>query len=77
MIPIRSRQLQHAGHRQILVEPLSNLGVKDRDRAAPIARFRLLLHVLAQHPCNRVPVVTSKFGNLDIGPALLFQVVNG
>ncbi len=77
MFLICSRQFQHARDRQLLVEPLGNLRIKDRHRAAPVARFRVLLYFFSQHPRNRVPVVTGKFRNLDIGPAFLFQVVNG
>ncbi len=73
MIPIRSRQLQHAGHRQILVEPLGNLGVKDRYRAAPVARFRLLLYVLTQHTGDGIAVMSGELGNLDIRPAFLLE----
>src|SRR5207245_3652166 len=76
MLPIRSRQFKHAADWKLLFEPLSNLGIKHRHRAAPVACFRLLLYFFSQHPRNRIPVVTGKFSDLDIGPAFLFQVVN-
>jgi hypothetical protein len=76
MLSIRSRQFQHAGHWQILVEPLGNLSIKYRHRTAPITRFRELVDVFWQHTRNRVPVVTGTFRDLHIGPAFLFQVVN-
>jgi len=77
MVPIRSRQLQHAGHRQILVEPLGNLGLKHRHSTAPIARFRLLLHILAQHTGDGIAMMAGELGDLDVRPALLFQVIDG
>ena len=57
----------------MLLEPLCDLGLKDRYGTAAIARLRLFIHLFSQHSCNRVAVVTGKFGDLDIGPAFLLE----
>jgi hypothetical protein len=76
MFHIRSRQFKHAAHQEILVEPVRYLGIKHCHCTTPLARFRLFVYVFSQHPRDRVPVVTGKFCDLDIGPALVFQLVN-
>jgi hypothetical protein len=45
MFRIRSRQFQHTAHQEILIEPLSNLRIKDCRCTA--AMTRLLLDVFS------------------------------
>jgi len=77
MIRVCASSFQHTDHRDILVEPLSNLSVKDRNSAGTLSGFRFLLHLFASDAGNGVAVMASKFSDLDITPAFLFQVVNG
>ncbi len=58
-------------------EAIRSLCDKDCYRAAPVARFRLLLHILTQHTGDGIAVMSGELGNLDIRPAFLFQIVNG
>ncbi len=52
-----------------------NLRIKDGDATFALARFRFFLQVFAQHTGNGIAMVTGKLGDLDIGPALLLQIV--
>ncbi len=47
MIRVGTSSFQHTDQRDILIEPLSNLSVKDRHGTGPLAGFRFLLHLLA------------------------------
>jgi len=76
MFCIRSRQFKHAAHQQILVEPVRYLRIKYCHRTAASARLRLLVYLFSQHTRDGVSVVTSKFCDLDIAPAFLFQIIN-
>ena len=61
MLGICPRQLKHADHRDILVQPVRDLGIKYGDRAYPLTGLRLLVHVFSQHAGNRVAMVSGEF----------------
>jgi hypothetical protein len=73
MLALCTRQFQHAAHRHVLIEPLSNLVVKDSHATCALACFGLLLHLLSQNTRNRIAMMAGEFSNLDIGPAFLLE----
>jgi hypothetical protein len=76
MLSICSCQLEHADHRDILVKPAADLGIIDGDRTDTLTWLWVLVHLFAQHTGNRIAMMSGEFGDLDIGPAFVFQKVN-
>jgi len=77
LVRVRARQFEHAPHAQALVEPAPDARLERRDLRRALARRRFLVERLAQDLGHRVAVVADELADLDVGPALLLEVMDG
>ncbi len=76
MVGIGTGEFQHALDAKALVKPGEDLVMEDRHGAGAMTRGRLAVQGFAEHTGDGVTMMTDKGGNLRVGPAFLFEVVD-
>ena len=77
MVGIGASELKHALNAQVLVKPGEDLVVKDGDSTGALTRSRLAIEGFTKNAGDGIPMVANKVSNLGVGPAFLFEVVDG
>ena len=74
---IGASEFEHALNAQVLVKPGEDLVVKDGNSTGALTGSRLAVERFAKNTGNGIPMVANKGSNLGVGPAFVFEVVDG